>query len=86
MKIELGKKGRDKITGFEGIVTAHCIHLYGCDTYALTPAIDKDGKTRDTNWYDEGRIEIIGDGVKPEEVRAEKAGAGGNPVSTAQHP
>ena len=69
----LGKKAKDKITGFEGILTAKAQYLYGCTQYCLTPPA-KDGKTLTSEWFDEGRIEVIGEGVAPEEVRAEKPG------------
>jgi len=77
---------KTKLSGFEGIITGHAKHLTGCDTYGLTPKIDKDGKVQDCRWFDEGRIEIIGDGILPEDVRAEKNGAGDNPVNTASNP
>lgn len=70
----LGKKGKDKITGFIGIITAKCFHLYGCSQYGLTPEIDKEGKQNTVGWFDEGRIEIIGEGVKPSDVRVEENG------------
>lgn len=59
----LGKQGKDKITGFIGIVTAKCYHLYGCAQYGLTPPVDKDGKEQNVKWIDEGRLEIIGAGL-----------------------
>ncbi len=31
----LGKKAKDKVTGFEGIITAKVIYLYGCANTAL---------------------------------------------------
>jgi hypothetical protein len=69
-----GKEGRDKITGFTGIITAKCFYLYGCGQYLLTPKIDKDGKRQDSTWFDEGRIEIISEGINPKDVKAEKNG------------
>jgi hypothetical protein len=69
----MGKKARDKVTGFEGIITAKVHYMYGCDQYGLTPKV-LDGKIGDTNFFDEGRIEIIGDGIKPAAVAAEKPG------------
>lgn len=84
--LELGKLARDKITNFEGIITGHARHLYGCDTYGLTPIIDKDGKIRSTEWFDQGRLEIIGEGIKPEEVKVEKNGAGENPKNCTENP
>ena len=71
--IELGKKGRDKITGFEGIITGRAQYLYGCDQYCLVPP-SKEGTIKESHWFDEGRIEITGEGVKPAEVRVEKNG------------
>ena len=76
MKNVLGKKGKDKVTGFEGVITGHAKHLYGCDTYWLCPPIDKDGKMPEGSWFDEGRIEILEEVVKPKDVKADKNGAG----------
>ena len=86
MSIELGKLARDKVTGFEGVVTGHGEHLYGCDTYGLTPKVDKGGKLGEIQWFDEGRIEIIGDGIEPESVKVDKNGAGDNPGNHRSHP
>jgi hypothetical protein len=72
--IELGQKGKDQITGFEGIITGRATYMYGCDQYCLSPEVDKDGKIQDGVWFDEGRIKITGNGVKPEEVKADKPG------------
>lgn len=72
--IELGQMARDKITGFEGILTGHADYLYGCDQYLIT-AVSKDGSSEPHSyWFDEGRIEVLGEGIKPEEVRAAKDG------------
>lgn len=69
----LGKEARDKITGFEGIIIGKINYLFGCAQYGIAPK-STDGKVNDTNWFDEGRIEIIGNGVAPEEVKVEKNG------------
>jgi len=69
----LGKLGRDRVTGFEGIITAKAQHLYGCDSYYLTPKV-KDGECKSSSWFDVGRIEIIGEGVKAASVQSEKPG------------
>ena len=73
----LGKKGKDKITGFEGIIVGKISYLFGCDQYGIAPQTfnKESGKRADTEWFDEGRIEITGEGVKPEEVRVDKPGA-----------
>jgi len=70
----LGKLAKDKITGFEGIITSKHIYLTGCNQYGLQPKIDKDGKIPDKNYFDEGRIEIIGDGISSESVMAQENG------------
>ena len=72
----LGKLGRDKVTGFEGIITAKATHLYGCETYYLTPRVNKEGKRNsdDSGWFDVGRVEIIGEGIHASEVKGDKPG------------
>ena len=71
--IELGKKARDKITGFEGIITGRCQYLTGCDQYSLVPKA-VDGKIESAQWFDEGRIEVIGEGVTAAQVTAPARG------------
>ncbi|QOF85614.1 hypothetical protein, partial [Pseudomonas sp. ADPe] len=71
--IELGRKGRDKITGFEGIITGRCQYLTGCDQYGLVPPA-RDGKIEGAQWFDEGRIEVIGGGITADQVRAPQRG------------
>ena len=70
---KLGRQARDKVTGFEGIIIGKANYLFGCSQYALTPKA-KEGELKDGQWFDEGRIEIIGEGIAPEEVRVEKNG------------
>ena len=69
----LGKFGRDKVTGFEGVITIKSVYLYGCDSYTLSPKA-KDGKIEDAHTFDAGRIEIISDGIRPSEVKGNKPG------------
>jgi hypothetical protein len=69
----LGKVARDKVTGFEGVIIAKGIFLFGCNTYTLTPKA-KDGEIKDSKTFDEGRIEIIGPGITAEEVKSSKPG------------
>jgi len=64
---ELGKQARDRVTGFEGIITARIQHLTGCDRYLLTPPVDKEGNFREPIWLDEGLLEITGNGICPVE-------------------
>ena len=72
-----GKIGKDKITGFTGIIIGKADYLFGCAQYALAPQNwDKEKGSRPvTEWFDEGRIEITGDGIAPSDVQVEKPGA-----------
>ena len=73
--IQLGQEARDKITGFKGTLIGRSQYITGCDQYAITPKVNAAGETKDSQWFDEGRIEIIGRGILPEEVKAERNGA-----------
>lgn len=57
--IKLGTKVRDKVTGFEGIVTSRTEFLYGCIRIGVTPKMDKDGKLGDIQHFDEPQVEEI---------------------------
>lgn len=71
--IKLGKKAKDKVTGFTGIIIGRIEYLFGCNQYGLAPEASE-GVVKDTNWFDEGRIEVIGQGIAPEEVTTAKPG------------
>ena len=72
---ELGKKACDKITGFSGIITARVEFLTGCNRYCIQPTDLKDGKPIDSIYFDEAQIEIIGNGIIPQEVQGPDKGA-----------
>lgn len=74
MSVLFGKKARDKITGFEGMVTGRVEYMYGCAQLCLTPSVDKDGKLREGQWFDDGRIEIIGEALNPATVQGTSPG------------
>lgn len=68
---KLGYYAHDKVTGFEGIITAKCIYIYGCVQYALTPKV-RNNEIQRPQWFDEYRLEILGEKVNPinpEDVR-----------------
>jgi hypothetical protein len=52
MKIELGKRYKDSISGFVGIAVARTEWLHGCERITLQPTTDKDGKMMDTASFD----------------------------------
>lgn len=74
---KLGKKAKDKITGFEGIIISKVTYLFGCNQYGIAPQYydSEKGKRADTEYFDEGRIEILGDGVRADEVSVDEPGA-----------
>ena len=73
----LGKIGKDKITGFEGVIVGKATYLFGCHQYALAPQTwnKETGKRPETEWFDEGRISIVGEGIAPSDVQVEAPGA-----------
>jgi hypothetical protein len=54
----LGKKVKDRITGYEGKVTGYVSYLTGCNQALVHPGLDKDGKLQDPVWMDEQRLEV----------------------------
>jgi len=70
--IELGQKGKDKITGFTGILTSRQQYITGCDQYTLTPGMNEDKELMEQYSFDEDRIKIIGRGILPKDVSNEK--------------
>lgn len=67
-----GKKCRDRITGIEGICAVCVTSLFSSDQYGLEWK-NKKGKC-DHEWFDEGRLEIIGDGINPDAVSTSHPG------------
>lgn len=70
----MGAKAKCKITGYEGIIVARADHITGCNTYGLKPKMDKEGKVRNAEWFDEGVLEVKGKGIKIEDVAAPTKG------------
>ena len=57
----LGFPVRDRVTGFEGIVSSVGFDLYGCVMAIVTPLVDKDKKQGEHHWFDTKRLEVTGD-------------------------
>lgn len=55
--IELGKTYRDVITKFSGVATGHVNYISGCNQVLLAPPVDNEGRLRDSQWFDEQRLE-----------------------------
>lgn len=76
-KFEFGAKVRDKVTGFEGVVTARCEYMTGCIQYVVVPTVDKDGKEGKSTWMDEARMELVP--VEKEKIAVVKKKDSGGP-------
>lgn len=54
----VGTQGKDRVTGFEGMVSSVSFDAYGCVQVALTPKVDpKTGVQRDGIWIDVKRFD-----------------------------
>lgn len=68
MKVKLGQKVRDKLTGLEGAAIARTEWLYGCVRIVIQPFGEKDGKPFETFVVDEPQCEL----VKAEKAKGSK--------------
>lgn len=71
--IKLGDKVKDSITGFEGIVIGVSTWITGCDQYCVAPKAPK-GDYKESVWFDEGRLKVVGKGINKNQVKAKKNG------------
>jgi hypothetical protein len=58
MRIEMGQKVRDKITGFAGTVTGHARYITGCDQFLVLPMMPDDKTVVEGRWFDEKRLDV----------------------------
>ena len=65
---------KDKVSGITGIATSRIDYLYGCSQYGIIPPA-VDSKMPESVWLDEGRVEVIGEGISPASVTADVPGA-----------
>jgi len=54
----VGLQVKDKVTGFKGVVSSITFDLYGCIQAIVAPPVDKDGKRRESEWFDIKRLEL----------------------------
>lgn len=60
MKIPLGSKVRDKITGFEGIVLGRCEYLFEATALKVyKESVRDNGEEFTPCWIEEGRAEVV---------------------------
>ena len=73
-KLENGVLAKDKVTGFEGIVIGKTEWLTGCGQYILKAKAKEGELPTDGQWFDEGQLEVTGNGVHPEDVQTDEPG------------
>ena len=73
-KISLGKEAKDKVTGFQGIVTGKAEYLTGCHQFLVQPKCENNGAYPDAQWLDEGRLDFVGDALTKDNVRGDGNG------------
>jgi len=87
--IEMGATYRDVISGFEGVVTAKCEYMTGCDQVVLKPrGLNEDGTERKGVWFDVEQVERVGDDilVLPNAAVQQREQRGGGPQKDAPTP
>lgn len=62
-KVELGDKVRDKVSGWEGVVTQYAKCLTGCDRVLIQGPVTKDGKIGEGYYVDAFACEVIKKGA-----------------------
>ncbi len=58
--IKMGMTVKDKITGFQGLVTGLCQYISGCNQVLIVPKLDKQGQPAESHWFDEQRCVRVG--------------------------
>lgn len=48
----LGHRATSLISGFKGVITSISFDVNGCIQAAINPGVDKEGKIRDSLWFD----------------------------------
>lgn len=67
-KDDLGKLGKDRVSGFTGIITAKCLNLLSDDQYSLESAADPTTKRGSVEWFSCNRVDIISPGIHDEKA------------------
>jgi hypothetical protein len=82
VKVELGDKAKDTVTGFEGICVARTEWLNGCWRITLqSDKLNKDGQPQEGVTFDEPQLVV----TKPKRVAAGPRTTGGPAPTPRQH-
>jgi len=61
----LGRTVRDKITGFEGVVTGQATYLSGCNRSLVVPKAKDSGEYVAGEWMDDQLLEVVDPNADP---------------------
>lgn len=73
MKIQLGDKLKDTISGIEGIAVGRTVWIHGCERITIQP-VAKDNVVPDPITFDEPQLEIIERKKGKKTVKKKKTG------------
>lgn len=62
-KFKLGQKVKDKVTGYQGIITGRTEWLNGCIRYCIQAKKKKDGTIPETEHVDEAQVRLVDQGL-----------------------
>lgn len=80
-EIDLGDQVRDRVTGYQGIVTGVHEYLQGCRRMTVQPPIDDQGKMREAYFFDEPQLDI-----QQKSVHTVDDSDSGGPIERATQP
>lgn len=78
--IGLGDLVRDRVTGFEGVVTGMTNFLHGCTRVGVQGRALHEGKVQDAQWFDLPQLEMVTPKVVPSGPLAARETAPGGPM------
>lgn len=75
----IGDKVKNRVSGFEGVITGRAEYLNGCRQYLISPPVDEKDGYRDAVWCDEQTLDVTETGlfVDPFSATSAPATAGG---------
>lgn len=58
-RVNIGDRVRNRVTGFEGVVTGRTEYITGCARLIVQPQGMKDGKSYDSEYVDEPMADLL---------------------------
>lgn len=82
----LGRKYRDRVTGFSGIAATVSFDLYGCVQVWLTPPVNEKGECPVGRWFDIDRLTCVDEVPVMDQPAFVERAAARQPIDTAKGP